>query len=393
MSHQRIGRPALIAANETGRTFFAGLRQCSLADGMEALLDNLPCGYVSVSDDGKMQKVNATLAAMLGYSRGELEGWHLQKILPPGGRMFYQTHVFPLLKLHGAVEEIYIPLRTRAAVDVPMLLNAKRREESDSVLIDCVFVRMLQRHEFEDQLVQARRVAEEASAAKAKFLSMMSHDLRTPLSTMLTYAALVGRNELGETTEDQRDAMQEIRSAGGELLRMLNDILDFAQLEGGKVPVRLLPVSAAAAARRAQMLVREQAREAGIVLIVDVPDEVEVIADPDRLQQILLNLLTNALKFTQHGGRVSVTCRQDDSVTLRVEDTGIGIPPHELTRIFDPFVQLGDPVADTSQRGVGLGLAISRELARAMSGDLRAESTPGAGSVFTVELPAAAVAV
>jgi PAS domain S-box-containing protein len=357
---------------------------------MDAILNTAPCGFLSVADDGTMREVNLTLASMLGYTRFDLEGWHLQKILAPGGRIFYQTHVFPLLKLHGIAEEIYVPLRTREGTDVPMLMNAVRRERDGAPINDCVFVRMLQRHEFEDQLVQARRLAENANAAKAKFLSMMSHDLRTPLTTIAGYAKLVASGAEGPLTEEQQSAMQIIAGACNEQLRLINDILAFAQLDSGRVSVtpRALPVSAATA--RAEALVRLRAGEAGLTLDVDRCDEATVVhADPDRLQQVLLNLLTNAIKFTPAGGRISVACERDEQqVRIRIRDTGIGIPPDQLERIFDPFVQLNAQLSDDTQRGVGLGLAISRELMRAMDGELTAESNPGGGSTFTVSLPA-----
>lgn len=362
---------------------------------MDPLLDHAPCGFVSITDDGTMLEVNTTLATMLGYSRVELEGWHLQKILPPGGRIFYQTHAFPLLKLHGMAEEIYLPLRTRNSEDIPMLMNAVRRERDGKAMNDCVFVRMLQRHAFEDQLVEARRLAEEANAAKAKFLSMMSHDLRTPLTTISGYTSLVANGQCGPLTEEQRDAMQQIQDAGAELLRMINDILAFAQVESGQFTVRATEMTVRSALTRAETLVRLRAEEAGLTLdVADCHDTIAVYADPDRLQQILLNLLTNALKFTKPGGRVSVECEQiDERVRIRVRDTGIGIPRDQLGRVFDAFVQLDQQPEDPTQRGVGLGLAISRDLARAMDGELTAESTLGEGSVFTIELPAVMAAV
>jgi PAS domain S-box-containing protein len=361
---------------------------------MEPLLDTAPCGFVSVTDDGTMLEVNSTLAAMLGYKRVELEGWHLQKILAPGGRIFYQTHVFPLLKMHGMVEEIYLPLRTRDGADVPMLMNGARRERQEGAVSDCVFVRMLQRHEFEDQLVQSRRLAEEANAAKAKFLSMMSHDLRAPLTAISGYASFVASGGCGPVTGDQRDAMDQIIGAGRDLLRMINDILSFAQLESGHVAVRPEVVPVNEAVTRAEMLVRLRAEEGKLTLHrQDCDSEMAVRADPDRLQQILLNLLTNALKFTPPGGRVAVACeRMGERVRIRVRDTGIGIPPEDLERIFEAFVQLEPQPDPATQRGVGLGLAISRELARAMSGELTAESRPGEGSVFVLDLPVAEVA-
>ena len=352
---------------------------------MDPLLDSAPCGFVSVADDGTMLEVNATLASLLGYTRVELQGWHLQKILPPGGRIFYQTHIFPMLRMHGAVEEIYVALHTRDGEAIPMLMNGGRRERGGASVNDFVFMRMIQRHEYEAQLLQARRLAEQAAAAKSKFLSMISHDLRTPLTAITGNVSLLAAGVHGAVTDEQQDALVRVRQAASELLRMLEDILGFAQLESGRVQVRLADVRAADAVARAESLVRVHLEESGL-LFSSHCDGAQLRADPDRLQQILLNLLTNAIKFTPRGGQISVSCvREAGRARLRVEDTGIGIPPDQLQRIFEPFVQL-----DSAQRarGVGLGLAISRELARAMGGELTAESVPGQGSAFTLELPA-----
>ena len=325
-----------------------------------------------------------TLASLLGYTRVELLGWHVQKILPPGGRIFYQTHVFPILKMHGAADEIYIALRTKDGVDVPMLMNGARRERDGATVTDCVFVRMIQRHQYEDQLLQARRLAEEASDAKAKFLSMMSHDLRTPLTSITGHASLLAAGMHGPLTDEQRDGLARIRQASQELMRMINDILNFAKLESGHVDVQVAPVKIADAIARAESLIHVRLAEERLAFETTCNGE-EVLADPDRLQQVLLNLLTNAIKFTPAGGRISVSCKRDGRrVLLRVRDTGIGIAPEQVQRVFEPFVQLDTTRAD----GVGLGLAISRELTRAMGGELTAESTPGAGSTFTIALPA-----
>jgi signal transduction histidine kinase len=352
---------------------------------MHPLLDSAPCGFVTVADDGTMLEVNATLATLLAFPRVELRGWHLQKILPPGGRVFYQTHVFPMLRMHGAVDEIYVELRTRGGDAIPMLMNGVRRERDGAFVSDFVFMRMIQRHEYEAQLLEARRLAEQASAAKAKFLSMVSHDLRTPLTAITGNVSLVAAGVHGPVTEEQRDALQRIRNAAAELLRMLEDILGFAQLESGRVQVRITDVTAADAVARAEALVRLHLEQSGLTFSSDC-DGATLRADPDRLQQILLNLFSNAIKFTPAGGRVEVSCARDgERALLRVQDTGIGIPPDQLQRVFEPFVQL-----DTNQRerGVGLGLAISRELARAMGGELTAESAPGHGAAFILALPA-----
>jgi PAS domain S-box-containing protein len=354
---------------------------------MDALLNTAPCGFVTFTDDGTMIEVNVTLADLLGYTRVELEGWHLQKVLPPGGRVFYHTHIFPLLKLHGRVEEVYVALRAKDGSDVPMMLNAVRRERDGVLVSDCVFMRMQQRHRFEDELVLARRAAEQANAARAKFLSMMSHDLRTPLTAVTGFAKLMSSGVYGPITEEQRDVLQRMDDACRELLRMITDILAFAQLESGRVEVRTEPVRLADAMARAESLIRVRVEERRLKLSSDCNGAV-AMADPDKLQQILLNLLTNAIKFTPSGGAISVSCSSDGNrLRMHVRDTGVGIPSEQLETVFDPFVQLDHQPADPTQRGVGLGLAISRDLARAMDGELTVESVPGEGSVFTVELP------
>ncbi|HYK04853.1 MAG TPA: PAS domain-containing sensor histidine kinase [Thermoanaerobaculia bacterium] len=356
---------------------------------MDSLLNTAPCGFLTFTDDGTMTEVNATLADLLGYTRVELEGWHLQKVLPPGGRVFYHTHIFPLLKLHGRAEEIYVALRAKDGSDVPMMLNGVRRERDGVLVNDCVFVRMQQRHRFEDELLLARRAAEQANAARAKFLSMMSHDLRTPLTAVTGFAKLMQGGAYGPITEEQRDVLLRMNDACRELLRMINDILSFAQLESGRVEVRAEPVRLADAIARAESLIRVRVEERGLTLSSDC-DGAVVLADPDKLQQILLNLLTNAIKFTASGGAISVSCSGDrERLRIHVRDTGIGIPAGQLDRVFDAFVQLDQQPADQSQRGVGLGLAISRDLSRAMEGELTVESVEGEGSVFTVELPRA----
>ncbi|MDP9190121.1 MAG: HAMP domain-containing histidine kinase [Acidobacteriota bacterium] len=355
----------------------------------DLLLDAAPCGYLSLADDGTMVAVNTTLTLMLGYKRVELEGWHVQRILPPGARIFYDTHVFPILRMHGKAEEIYIALRSRDGDDIPMLMNAIRRERDGRFISDAVFVRMIQRHAYEDQLLQARRTAEEASAAKAKFLSMMSHDLRTPLTAISGLAELLLTGFHGPVTRVQEEELRHIRGAARELGQLLDDILSFVQLDSGKVKVHQADVAVADAVARAQLLMRFHAQQSDLSLLCACDEGDVVSADPDRLQQILLNLLTNALKFTPPGGSVTISSEhRDDRVLIHVRDTGVGIESGQLEKIFDAFVQL-EPPQDETQRGVGLGLAICRELARAMGGDVTAASTPGVGSVFTIDLPAA----
>src|SRR3954453_2586774 len=173
---------------------------------MRDVMNTAPCGFAAFSDDGTIVEINHPLAEILGYKRVEVAGWHIDKILPPGGRIFYHTYLFPLLKVQSEVEEVYLALHTKDGTDIPVLLNAVRPEIDGVFVSECICLRMLQRHAYEDQLLHARRLAEESNAAKAKFLSMMSHDLRTPLTTIYGNAQMVMESE-GDTelVEQVRD--------------------------------------------------------------------------------------------------------------------------------------------------------------------------------------------
>lgn len=357
---------------------------------MDEHLDKAPCGYVAFADDGRITAANATLARLLGYEPAELVGRTFEVLLGAGGKIFYNTHFFPILKLQGAAEEIYLSLRTRTGNDVPVLANAVRRERGGHFENECMFMRMRQRALFEDELVRARKIAEAASETKAKFLSMISHELRTPLQAISGYSDLLLRGMSGgPLSPAQANDVQAIRSATAELVRLLNDILDFARLEAGQteMPLSVMPIQTAL--QRAEVLLRPKLEEAGLSYSRERCDsDILIRANADRLQQVLLNLLTNAIKFTPRGGLISVETDVSERVaTIRVRDTGSGIPAEQIERVFEPFVQIDRHRVETRQRGVGLGLSISRELTRAMGGDLTAASTVGQGSVFTITLP------
>lgn len=356
---------------------------------MDPLLDNAPCGYLRFADDGTVESVNTTLSEMLSRSKESMVGKHIEGLFPPGGRIFYQTHVFPLLRLHGKAEEIYMALQASDGTDVPVLVNAARRERDGVIGNECVIVRMRQRIRFEEELLRAKKAAELASEAKAKFLSVMSHELRTPLQAITNYADLL---TLGPPlTEDQQRCLSSIDHASRSLRVLIDDILNFARMESGEVFIALKPVDMDAALKRAESLLLFRIEEAGIDYDRGTCTAIHVArADPDRLQQIILNLLTNATKFTDRGGRIRVACESDARrVSLSVRDSGCGIPQDKLEAVFEPFIQLHRDSHPSGQLGAGLGLAISRQLARAMGGELTATSAIGEGSEFVLTLPAA----
>ena len=235
---------------------------------------------------------------------------------------------------------------------------------------------------------QARETAETANRGKSEFLSVMSHELRTPLNAIGGYTELIDMGVHGPVTAAQRQALERIQRSTKHLLGLINDVLNFARSESAAPQYfpEHAPVGEMIAAAEALVLPQLVAKG-----LVHAPGECDpaltVYADPAKVQQILLNLLSNAIKFTPAGGRIRVACAAGpDAVTISVSDTGIGISEEGLRRVFEPFFQV-DARLTRTEGGVGLGLAISRDLARSMGGDLAAESTEGVGSTFRLRLP------
>jgi signal transduction histidine kinase/CHASE3 domain sensor protein len=239
----------------------------------------------------------------------------------------------------------------------------------------------------------ARAAAEAANRAKAAFLASMSHELRTPLQAALGFAQLMRSGLYGPVTDEQAEVLGRVERSQTHLARLIDDILDFARLEAGRVRINLGPVDVSDVFDDLAPIVGPHAKAKGIVLDVTSPSQrIGVQADRHRLQQILINLVGNAIKFTSEGGKIVVVARLDDArATISVTDSGVGIPADRLQSIFEPFVQVDSEFTRTAS-GAGLGLAISRDLARMMGGDLTVESELGKGSVFSVSLPMASEA-
>ncbi len=236
----------------------------------------------------------------------------------------------------------------------------------------------------------ARAAAEEANATKSRFLATMSHELRTPLNAIGGYTELLDIGVHGPVNDEQRQALQRIQRNQRHLLALINDLLQMARAEAGQIELRTGPVRLADVFGDLEPLIAPQTAQRQIEFVSAAVDPALFVrADRERLDQILLNLLSNAVKFSESGDRIEVFAERDgDAVAIHVRDSGSGIPADRLEKIFEPFVSLR--VAGPGQdEGIGLGLAISRQLARAMGGDITVCSTPGTGSTFTVTVPTA----
>jgi PAS domain S-box-containing protein len=412
----------------------------------------LPCGVVSFDDTGAIRFANEPLAKLLGYSSADLAGRHVETILTVAGRIFFQTHLFPLVRLQGRAAELFLLLRKHDGTDVGALVNASRRESPDGPVIDCVLMEVVERRKYEDALLRAkqhaeaanvalveantrlgdqaveleaqqrqleeqaceleaqsaqlsstndrlearsieleaaRKAAEDANRAKSQFLAVMSHELRTPLNAIGGYVQLIELGIHGPVTEAQAEALDRISRAQRHLLRLINDVLNLSRIEAGRVDYVREEIPVDRLIDDVIPMIEPQLNAGGLTASSRTTPGLRAMADREKVQQILINLLTNAVKFTPPGGTIRVESRQaGDHVEVQVRDSGIGIPADKLASIFEPFVQVELEHAKRRE-GSGLGLAISRDLARGMGGNLTVTSEINVGSTFTLSLPLA----
>ena len=340
-------------------------------------------------------QIELEIAAEVG--RLEDEGWRVRK----DGTQFWANVVITALR--GADGELVgfakvtRDLTQRRAAELQALEDARRIAVEEALrraaeMRSTDLVDLLDRTRRQAEEIEHRRnEADVANRTKTEFLAAMSHELRTPLNAIAGYVQLLMLGVRGPLTDEQAIDLGRIQRSQQHLLSLINDILNFSRLEAGAVTYEIESVPLGTVLEAAAGMISLQAAAKHITLTLEpCSPTIRALADDSKLEQILLNLLSNAVKFTQHGGHVSIRCEAaDDHVLTRVQDDGPGIPADRLADIFEPFVQL-DRALGNPREGVGLGLAISRDLARGMQGDLTVESIPGKGSTFTVSLKRAA---
>jgi PAS domain S-box-containing protein len=321
------------------------------------------------------------IAASVG--KYEEEGWRVRK----DGSLFWASVVITALRAPDGrlvgFGKVTRDLTQRRAAE-----EDARRAAAEQAARRASELRERELRGLAEQLRRQAAELEVANRAKAQFLAAMSHELRTPLNAIGGYAELLELGLRGPVTEGQREDLARIRRSQQHLLSVINDILNFSRIEAGQLTYDFGQVRVYEVIDSVMHMVAPQARAKGLAFDrMACPPDVVAWADRAKLEQVLLNLVSNAVKFTPRGGTVSIGCSDSsEGVTLTVRDTGIGIPADQLAAIFEPFVQVGRSLTNPGE-GAGLGLAISRDLARAMRGDITVESTLGVGSTFTVTLP------
>ena len=350
-------------------------------------------GIFMLDPSGRVVSWNEGARRIKGYEAEEILGQHFSTFYPPEvAASGHPDHELQIARREGRYEEEGWRIRkdgTRFWANV--IITALFGEDGNligfaKVTRDLTERRLAQQREVDD----ARRLAEAEASNRAKtgFLAAMSHELRTPLNAIAGYAQLMQEGVGGDVSDQHHDYLTRIRNSQQHLLGIVNDLLNYSKLEAGGVTYEREHIFAHEVLDGVLAMVTPQIERKQLRLTRgDCSPDVVAIADRLKVEQVVLNLLSNAVKFTPEGGTITVFCGRDDrTVTIAVRDTGPGIPEDKLEAIFDPFVQLGRTLT-SKHEGAGLGLAISRDLARAMDGDVRVESVEGEGATFTLSLP------
>ncbi|MEY2551473.1 MAG: hypothetical protein QOG12_1617 [Verrucomicrobiota bacterium] len=360
------------------------------------LFDDAPIGMAVVAvDNEKFKQVNGRFTEMVGYSEQELTARTPLDITHPEDLEETKRTVKTILhgNDHSAVEKRYLRKNGDVlwASRTACVIRDKDGQARDFlIMVEDITERKRAEEavrESQRALHEAKMEADRANHAKSEFLSRMSHELRTPLNAILGFGQLLERQS---PTVQQRARVEHIMSAGRHLLNLINEVLDISRIEAGHLQLSVEPVALTQVLEEALNLMRPLAADRAMELVIDedLEKDLHLLADRQRLKQVLLNLLTNAVKYTAVGGRVRVSVERPRSTITRlvVTDTGAGIATEKLARLFTPFDRLG--VEQSGVEGTGLGLALCQRLMHAMGGEIGVESIVGKGSAFWIELPA-----
>ncbi len=349
--------------------------------------------FLVIERDGVVGQVFGAVRAVLDCDGSDLEGTGL----------FDRVHVSDRPSLLSALDDVHtrsdratVEVRVKAGgtgssqhflwaeIDLSIAQSAQGQREIFALVRDVTAAK-----DQANVLMQAREKAEASDAAKGRFLATMSHELRTPLNAIIGFADILNEEVFGAlANEQQREYVTLIRDSGGHLLQLVNDLLDMSKLDAGHFQILAEPFNLEKVIDRCTRLVGQQIEQAGLELRLDIPDDLpDLVADQRAVRQMLINLLSNACKFTPGGGRVTIRARQDGPMmVLTVSDTGIGIAAQDLPKIGQPFFQ-ANIAYDRDHQGTGLGLSVVNGLCELHEGSLKVRSTEGEGTSVSICLP------
>ncbi len=379
----------LLGCSRLRRLLLPPVRQDAFVD---LVLNSVDAAITVYDAHGNLLKASRGAQLLSGYSEAELKDPEIWRRIIPADEWDQVSKIlanrdpkdFPIVNLNHWLQRDgrtrYMRWSNVALTDAAGKLS----------LIVCIGFDITEQQKFEAALIEARNQAEMASRAKSSFLANMSHELRTPLNAIIGFSQIIRDRLFGDSLDRYTGYAKDIHDSGVDLLQLINGILDMSKLEAGKHELREQWIDLGELIDSSARMIEHRTRPGEITLVESVPASLPRLkGDPFAIKRILVNLLSNAAKFTEPGGRVEVsaTCRSDDRIEVRISDTGIGIPAHAIDQVYQPFFQV-ESVASRRFEGTGLGLAITKRLADLHDATIEIASTENVGTTVTVTFPA-----